>query len=356
MRRRVDQVLAGFAEGDAISNEVVALRDMLLKSGFDSDIFVDFRHVSPVMKSRSLPLESYKGTKDNLLIHHYSIGSPAVDTFLNSPAAKVLLYHNITPAHFFDGFDDAVAGRLRHAREELRQVLKRVDAAWSDSRFNAEELKSLGRSNVKVFPLLFDVERFDLEPDRRLIPMLDHPEPKILFVGRIVPNKRVEDLILAFAWYLRAIDKKSRLFLIGSERSCPRYYFMLRMLAAEVDVPGVCFQHFASPEGLSAYYKHADLFVTASEHEGYCLPLVEAMHKGVPVIAKNTGGIPEALGGAGVLYEDATPGELAELMNKVISDPGVRGEVLESQRKRMTEIRARRADEELKTLLSEIGW
>ncbi len=356
MPRRIDQVLAGFADGDAISSEVVILQDLFRASGYDSDVFVDSRHVSPVMRMASRPLEEYKGAAGDLVVHHYSIGSPAVDVFLDSPAQKLLIYHNITPANFFDGFDDGVARQLKSARNELRQVLQRVDATWTVSRFNADELESFGAKDVQVFPLLFDVKRFALEPEQRLIPMLDQPTRNILFVGRIVPNKRVEDLILAFAWYHRAIEHKSRLFLVGSERSCPRYYFMLRMLAAEVDVPTICFQHFASPEGLAAYYEHADLFVTASEHEGYCLPVVEAMHKEVPVIAKKAGGIPEALNGAGVLYQDATPGELAELMHRVISNGDVRGEVLESQRRRMGEIRARRPGEELKALLAKIGW
>jgi glycosyltransferase involved in cell wall biosynthesis len=173
----------------------------------------------------------------------------------------------------------------------------------------------------------------------------------ILFVGRIVPNKCVEDLIRAFAWYHRVIDRQSRLLLVGSERSCPRYYLMLRMLANELELANVCFERFADAKGLSAYYELADVFVTPSRHEGYCLPLVEAMHKGKPVIARRNGGMPEALGGGGVLFDELEPEELAVLIERVLTDAGLRGTVLEAQQHRMAELAARDLDTELRGLL-----
>jgi L-malate glycosyltransferase len=173
----------------------------------------------------------------------------------------------------------------------------------------------------------------------------------ILFVGRMAPNKRVEHLLEAFAWYQRGFNPNSRLILVGSDRSCPRYYALLRMLALAWDLPNVCFERFASGAGLSAYYRCADLFVCASDHEGYCLPLVEAMHKGLPVMAKDTGGVPEALGGAGILYRDMNASELATLIHHVSADPALRGAVLDSQRRRMETLRARCVEAELKPLL-----
>ena len=157
----------------------------------------------------------------------------------------------------------------------------------------------------------------------------------------MVPNKRVEDLILAVAWYTRTVSPFARLILVGSDRSCPRYFALLRLLALGLDLPNVCFEGFASEAGLAACYRAASLFVSASDHEGYCLPLVEAMHCGVPVIAKDTGGMPEALGGAGVLYTDLDAPELAELMHRVLADAALRAQVLESQRRRMAVVQAR---------------
>lgn len=354
MPRRIDQVLAGFAEGDAISGEAVVLQDTFRRWGLASDIFADSSHVSPAMRSRCRSLAEYAATKDDLLIHHYSIASSAVGVFADTPARKLLIYHNITPAHFFEGFDDKVARKLKDARENLRELLPCVDAIWADSDFNAKELKEMGAANVRVLPLLFSPEQFETQPSAYVSQKFSAPMRNILFVGRIAPNKCVENLILAFAWYSNVIERQSRLIIVGSDRSASRYYLMLRMLAAELVLPNVCFEHFASAQRLPAYYDIADVFVTASEHEGYCLPVVEAMCKGVPVIAMRTGGIPEALGGAGVMYEEATPAELAELINRVIVDSGLRGEILESQQQRMAEITERRIDEELKSLLADL--
>jgi glycosyltransferase involved in cell wall biosynthesis len=161
----------------------------------------------------------------------------------------------------------------------------------------------------------------------------------------------VEDLILAFAWYNRAVNPFSRLLLLGSERSCPRYYSMLRMLASRLGLTNVCFEGFVSPAARSACYGSASLFVTASRHEGFCLPTVEAMVRGVPVLARNAGGIPEAMGGAGVLFDDATPRELAALADRLVSDGVLRAAVKDAGASRVNAIRARDIAGELAALL-----
>lgn len=351
MPKRIDQVLAGFAEGDAISNEAVILQGIFRKWGLLSDIFVDSNRVSPAMQAHSRRLEEYHDSAENIVIHHYSIACEAADLFCRAKATKVAVYHNITPAEFFDGFDDGVAGRLRTARDNLRQVIDRADVVWAVSRFDASELEALGAKNVHVFPLLFSAEQFNVSPDPDVFKKMAAPLENILCVGRIAPNKCIEELILSFSWYYWRLNRHSRLIIVGSERTAPRYYLMLRMLVHELDVPNVCFERFASPAGLSAYYDIADVFVSTSRHEGYCLPLVEAMSRDVPVIARNTGGIPEALGGAGVMYDELAPEELAQLVHRVATDGQLKQTVVESQRRRMAGIAARCAEDELKTLL-----
>ena len=348
---RIDQILAGFAEGDAISNEAIVLRDIFRGWGRESEIYADFRHVSPVARAYSKPMEEYKGEAADILIHHYSIASPAVDRFVQAPTRKVLIYHNITPAQFYRGFDDRIAEQLDHARRNLAKVLPAADAVWADSEFNASELRELGAGNVKVLHLLFSPKHFDVPPDPNLFPKFAASMKNIMYVGRIAPNKRVEDLIEAFAWYHRVINRQSRLIIVGSERSCPRYYLMLRMMANELELPNVCFERYASPRGLTAYYQIADVFVTCSVHEGYCLPLVEAMYKGVPVIARQTGGTPEAMGAAGILYDGLSAGQLAQLIHRLLSDAALRREVLDFQKRRVEELTRRRPDEELREML-----
>ncbi|MEI6971338.1 MAG: glycosyltransferase [bacterium] len=351
MRYRIDQVLSGFAEGDAISTEAVILQGMLRKWGFESEIFVEAGRVSPPMRPRARRLDEYVDSAQNILIHHYSIASPAAELFCRVAGRKIMVYHNITPAEFFDGYDDGIARQLREARDSLKRVVDCSNAVWAVSRFDAAELEAIGARDVKVFPLLFSIDQFNVTPDPNVFKKIAAPLRNILCVGRIAPNKCIEELILAFSWYNKCLDRYSRLLIVGSERTAPRYYLMLRMLVRELDVQNVCFEHFASPAGLPAYYDIADVFVSTSRHEGYCLPLIEAMSREVPVIARNTGGIPEALDGAGIMYDDLAPEELAQLIHRLATDKEMNRTVLESQRRRIERALARKPEDELKTLL-----
>ncbi len=351
---RVHQILAGYADGDAISSEAFLLRAIFRRWGHASEIYADPAWVSPGLRDDARPLADYAADPGDLCLHHYGIASPASGVFLASPARKIMVYHNITPAEYFAGFDDGVAAELRAAREALREVARRADAVWAVSRFNAAELRAAGIGDVKVFPLLFAPEPPGLRPEPLIIEKFRGPLKNILFVGRLAPNKRVEDLLLAFAWYHRTLNPFSRLLVVGSQQSAARYFSMLKMLTGDLDLLNVCFEGFATPAGLAAYYRVADLYVCPSAHEGYCRPLLEAMDHGIPVIARAAGGTPEALGGAGILYADLPPEELAALMHRVLSDRALRAEVLASQAERIRRERARPVEAELQALLA--GW
>lgn len=348
----IHQIMTGYADGDAISNEATLLREIFRRWGHNSEIYADLACVSPSMRSDCRPLADYTAVAGDICLHHYGIASPAADVFLASPAKKIMVYHNITPAEYFDGFDDAVAAQLREARRALREVAQRADAVWTVSRFNAAELKAAGIDGVKVFPLLFVPYPPDIPPEPLILEKFAGPLKNIVFVGRVAPNKRIEDLIAAFAWYHKAVNPFSRLIVVGSKRSAARYYTMLRMLVGDLDLSNVCFEGFASTAGLLAYYRVADLYVSASEHEGYCLPLVEAMDHGVPVIARAAGGTPEAMDGAGVLYEDLAPVELGALFDRVLTDAALRNEILTSQQRRVQRAKDRNLEAEVKALMS----
>lgn len=349
---RIDQVMAGFADGDAISHEAVLLRDIFRRWGHPSDIFVDPQLVSPSLRGDVRPLAEYRAAARDICLHHYGIVSPAAAIFQAAPARRILIYHNITPAHYMKGYDDMLADRLTEARRVLFALARSCEAVWAASQFDADELTAEHVPAVRVLPLPLSWEQMNLPPDVLVTGKFTVKLTTILFVGRLAPNKRVEDLIQAFAWYNQAINPYSRLVIVGSPRSVPRYFTMLRMLVGDLDLPNVCFEGFASPAGLEAYYRVADLYVSTSEHEGYGLPLVEAMCHGVPVIARAVGGTPEAMDGAGVLYEDLEPAELAVLMDRVLTDRALRGEILASQQERVQRARARDLEAEVKTLMA----
>lgn len=350
--RRIDQLLAGFADGDAISHHAILIRDALRQRGFASDIFVEPARVSPPLRQECRPLSDYPGGKQDLCLFHFSIASPATDTYTRNAARKVLIYHNITPAEYFRGFDDRVARQLTEARDQLAAMAKAADAVWAVSQFNASELVALGVPRVQVFPLPLPKPMLEVPPDPLVTGKFNRGLATWLFVGRLAPNKRVEDLIEAFAWYQRALNPFSRLLIVGSERSCPRYAAMLNLLVGDLDVPNVCFEGFASPGGLTAYYRVADAYLSTSAHEGFGLPLVEAMYHGVPVIARATGGTPEAMGDGGVLYDRLDAPELALLVHRVIREPALRQEILASQQRRVQAMLDRPFNQELETLLA----
>lgn len=348
---RIDQLLAGFAEGDAISGEAIHLQRIFRKVGAASDIFVFQDHVAPDQKAACKSLAEYRGCETDVMIGHYSIDSQMNDTFLTAPGRKIVCYHNITPAEYFVGFDDAVAGQLKRARDRLADVIRRVDGVWTDSAYNASEVERLP-GEARVFELPFDPLVLEIVPDPDVLNRYGKRLTSWLFVGRIAPNKCIEELIQTFAWYHQAVNPFSRLIIVGSDRSCPAYFMMLRMLVAELGLPNVCFERFLSPAGLAACYDVADIFITASRHEGYCLPLVEAMFKGIPVVARDVGGMPEALGGAGILFDRLEPRLLAELIHRVLVDDALRSEVMTSQEKRIEAVKQRDIEQELKVLMA----
>jgi glycosyltransferase involved in cell wall biosynthesis len=245
-----------------------------------------------------------------------------------------------------------MVAQLERSRAQLAAVAGGADAVWAVSGYNARELVEAGVAEPLLFPLPFDAASLDVEPDPAFLHRrYREPLTNVLFVGRMAPNKCVEELILMYAHYYFNINPHSRLILVGSERSCPTYFAMLRTLAGELGLQNVCFERYVAPSGLAACYRLADVFVTASRHEGYCLPLLEAAHHGVPVVAREAGGMPEALDGAGVLYRDLGPALLAELVHTVITDRAVRREVIDSQARRLSALAARSMDQELNLLL-----
>jgi len=349
---RVDQLLAGFADGDAISQEARIVQQALRELGFESDIFAPVETTTPAIAHLARPISEYLTTKRDSVIFHYSIASEASQCFLKSACKRIVRYHNITPEHFLRGFDDAVADQLRDSRDQLFSIASEGDEIWADSGFNADELRELGIEKVKVVPLFFHPTAIDIKPDSHTLQRLGDGLTNILFVGRMAPNKNVEALMLAFGWYQKTLNPRSRLVLVGSEWSCPRYFAMLRALANALELPDISFEGFVNDAALAACYETASLFVCPSLHEGYCLPLIEAMCHNVPVVARRNGGMPEAMGQSGALFQGDVPKDLAVLMDVMIRDSRQRESVLNAQANRLAELHARDIATECRSLVS----
>jgi glycosyltransferase involved in cell wall biosynthesis len=340
MRERIDQLLAGYADGDAISQEARLMRTILHEAGYDSDIFASPAKIAPAVRHDCYSLTDFDAEKCKTVILHYSTSSAASSIFCESHCQRILRYHNITPPEYYAGFDDDVASELIAARKELPAPALAADNCWSCSDYNAQELEKLGVRKSLILPLMFRMNEFETTEDPATLAEFDDGMTNWLFVGRIAPNKRIEELIEAFAWY-QQINPSSRLIIVGSVVGCRRYYGMLRLLAARLGLNNICFTGFVSNSTRYTLYRCAHIFVAPSRHEGYCLPLIEAMSRDIPVVARHSGGMPEAMGNGGVSFDNMTPAGLAILIHKICTNSDLHYKIIRSQQQRMQTINSR---------------
>ena len=331
MKPAVHQVLATLGYGDAIGHEVLGIQRALRAAGYDSEIFVepaDSRLEHLTVDYRDLPEASHP---DNLLIHHFSIGSRASRVAYALPDRMALVYHNITPPEFFVDVHPLLVQLCYLGRRELGVYANRVELGLGDSEFNRQELEALGFASTAVLPVVPDFSHLGGAPNYMQAGAFDDDWVNILFVGRMIPNKRIEDVIRAFHAYKRWINPRSRLLLVGSHGGFERYLAMLHDFMARIGAADVHLLGHVSNEELAAYYEIADVFLCASEHEGFCVPLMEAFHMGVPVLAYAATAVPATMDGGGILYHRKDPMEIAGLIDAVVSNARLRDEVLTRQ-------------------------
>ena len=330
-RPRVHQVLATLGYGDAIGHEVLGIQRALHAAGYESSIYVET--ADPRLEPLTLDYRDMVGkvSAADVLIHHFSIGSRASRTAFALPGRMALVYHNITPPEYFIGVHKDLVKLCFRGRRELTAYVARCDLALGDSEYNRQELHDLGFADTGVLPVVPDFSHLAGIPDRALAAGFDDGWTNVMFVGRVIPNKKFEDVIRAFHVYRTRHNPRSRLLLVGSYSGFERYLAMLHALIARLGTPDVHFLGHVSNEELSALYDVADLFLCASEHEGFCVPLVEAFYKRVPVLAYAATAVPATMDGAGVLYETRDPAEVARLMDAILSDIDIEERIVASQ-------------------------
>ncbi len=327
----IHQVLATLAYGDAIGHEVLGIQRVLREAGYESEIFVETADRTLESLTRDYRELVDASHPDNLLLHHFSIGSRASRTAFALPDRMALIYHNITPPEYFAGIHRTLARQCFRGRREIRAYIDRCDLAMGDSEFNRQDLEAFGFSRTAVLPVVPDFSHLDRPPDGFVANQYDDDWTNILFVGRVISNKKIEDLIRFFHVYHTAFNPRSRLLIVGAFSMFERYLAALHHLIAELGLSHVHFSGHISDEELVAYYSVADLFLCASEHEGFCVPLVEAFYSEVPVLAYAATAVPATLDGAGVLFDDKDPQLVAGLMDAIVSDPDLQDAILAGQ-------------------------
>lgn len=346
----VHQFIAGYARGDAISNEARVLQSIFRKWGYASDIFCERRRILPEWRSRARDLSEAPSACAGgaVALLHLSIGSASNTCYAGLHCPKVILYHNVTPPHFFRWFQPAMALDLAKGREQVKALASSADLVLADSAFNARELVAMGYPQPAVFPLALNFETLDQAPDRSYLRRFRDGRTNILFVGRCAPNKRLEHLLALFAHYQKAVNPEARLLLAGSWSGMERYYFWLLSLAREWRLREVHFLGSIPQKALNAVYRAADVFVCMSEHEGFCIPLMESMFFDLPVLAYRAAAVPETLDGCGVLANHKNYPELAEMMDRLVRDLPFRQAIIDRQRERLARYRARNVEDALR--------
>ena len=329
--RPIHQVLATLGYGDAIGHEVLGIQRVLRAAGYDSEIFVetaDHRLESLTRDYRELVDASHP---DNLLLHHFSLGSRASRTAFALPDRMALIYHNITPPEYFVGIHRTLTWQCFRGRRELHAYVDRCDLALGDSEFNRQDLEALGFPRTAELPVVPDFSHLDLAPNRLVARDFDDGWTNIAFVGRVIPHKRIDDLIRFFHVYHTVFNPRSRLLIVGAHSGFARYLASLHQLVGTLGTADIHFVGHVSDEELVAFYDAADLFLCASEHEGFCVPIVEAFYKQVPVLAYAATAVPATMDGAGVLYETKDPMHVARLMDAILSDRALRDQIVIGQ-------------------------
>ncbi len=352
----INQWVPAAHRGDAIGDSARRVRGMLRAAGHQSNIFA--LTIDEDLVDEVRPFSDMGARLGHITIFHFALPSPMTEAFASLSGIKVLQYHNITPAAFFAPYDAQLFRLAALGRQELRSLAGRVDLALGDSEFNRRELEALEFGRTGVLPIAVDTARITSAPRRpALDTILGDGLINILFVGRIVPNKKIEDHIRLAEVYKRYVDSYYRFVFVGRYEGLPRYYAMIRALIVRYRMlpERFVFTGRVPDEDLAAYYRGADAYVSLSEHEGFCVPLVEAMAADVPVLAYAAGAVPETLGGAGVLFAPKDLELAAELLGTLVYDRPVRERVLEGQRRRLRDFAPERIEERLKDVLATLG-
>src|SRR5436309_10292754 len=344
------------AYGDAVGNDCFELQRMFWAAGVRSDLFA--WEAKPEVRALVRDHKDLEGfnRRDGLLLVHHSMGNDAVSEVARLPARKAIVYHNITPAHYFEGLNEHARRYAELGREQLTALARGAELGFADSEYNRRELAAAGCANTSVVPIAVDWEQFDVPPDAAVARRLADERTAILAVGQILPQKAVHDVIAAFARY-RTSDQGARLYLVGSTAMSGQYLAQLQKQIAKLGLDdAVTFAGSVTIEQLVAYYRGATAFLTLSDHEGFCVPLLEAMRSDMPIVAHAAGAIPETLGDAGVLLETKTPEVVASALERVVRDAALRKDLIEKGRRRVEEFSREKVAGRLGLALAAAGW
>ena len=336
------QIVPNLSYGDAVSNDILALKNLFSNLGHQATVYalvIDARIPGDgIANFDTMP----KPEKDNILIYHMASSCKVMTDFLlRCDCRKVMVYHNITPPHFFNDYSKDYVNACEAGLHELQILKDTFECCIADSEFNKQDLRKAGYTcPIAVLPILIPFEDYGQEPDQEVLARYSNDGwTNLLFVGRIAPNKCQEDVIAAFAAYKEKYNGKCRLFIVGNYNGMETYYERLQQYVERNHVEDVVFTGHISFRAILAYYHLADIFLCMSEHEGFCVPLIEAMNFKIPVIAYSSTAIPYTLKDAGIILEKKNPTFVAAVVDEVVRNTELRRKLIEKQNERLSYFR-----------------
>ncbi len=354
---KVVQVIWNLGYGDGVSNCVFSVSEILNELNYSNYIIAFFLD-KQIKNKNVVKKEIYEPIAvdaDDILIYHFSHGCPSNYIVENMACKKILVYHNITTPDFFRGVNDDLFRACLWGMHDAAKTVGKYLKAVVMSEFSKSNLLEMGwrAEDIQIIPLIKAHDK-EIKINSVLADSYTDDYVNILFTGRIAPNKKIEDIIRIFSYYQKNVNPKSRLFLVGWIQ-CLNYYDALVRYVQSLKVQDVVFTGHVANEDLEAYYAVSDIFLCMSEHEGFCIPLLEAMKRETPVIAYSAAAVPDTLGNAGILVETKDEGEIAEIINRLISDPEYRKKIIQSQNKRVSSLGLEDHKLELKKIIDEVS-
>ncbi len=330
---KIYQLVTSLQYGDAISNEVLAIRKILVSLGIETKIF-GYHHHPKLAKYFNHYSEYFAySSKDNVLIFHFSIGSPVSKVYFQVPDKKVMIYHNITPHEFLLKHHRGLTKDCYKGRQEIKKFVSKTELALGDSEYNRKELDELGFKRTGVLPIVMDYSKFERNGTKTIKKLFSDGKFNIIFVGRFIPNKKIDELVKFFAVYKKYFNLNSRLIIVGDYSGFERYLFNILQIIGKYDLKDVILTGHVSLDDLVAYYRVADLYLSFSEHEGFGVPLLEAFYLGIPVVGYDAGAVAETMNGGGVVIKNKKFDYVASLVEEIRTNKEFREKIINSQKK-----------------------
>lgn len=341
----IHQFATSLTYGDAISDEIMEIQEVLRERGYASEIFTKFYDPRMAMFARDFREYKKFSSPQNVVIFHFSIGSPVSKMFSRIPDKKIMIYHNITPHKFFVDYHRILSRECYKGRLEIRLFVDKVDLSLGDSEFNREELEEVGFPKTGVMPLLMNFSKFDEDGDPVTRDVFSNGKTTILFVGRVIPNKKFEDVIKIFYFYKKYFNPDSQLLLVGDYRGMERYLDVLQNLVGRLKLTDVHFTGHIGFSELVSFYRLAHIYLSMSEHEGFGVPLLESFYMRVPVVAYAAGAVEETMNGGGVVLFKKDFLKAAALLDMIHRDRKIKEKIVASQLEALRKYKKERASQ-----------